>query len=76
MLNPPLNQLTSKVKSKYLIATVAAKRARELYDKPETALIENYHSVKTVGEALEEIADGKITPIEPELNESEFETKD
>ncbi|MGN5882131.1 DNA-directed RNA polymerase subunit omega [Staphylococcus simulans] len=76
MLNPPLNQLTSKVKSKYLIATVAAKRARELYDKPETALIENYHSVKTVGEALEEIADGKITPIEPELNVSEFETKD
>ena len=55
---------------------MAAKRARELYDKPETALIENYHSVKTVGEALEEIADGKITPIEPELNESEFETKD
>ncbi|WP_412520275.1 DNA-directed RNA polymerase subunit omega [Staphylococcus simulans] len=76
MLYPPLNQLTSKVKSKYLIATVAAKRARELYDKKDTALLENYHSVKTVGEALEEIADGKITPIEPELNESEFETKD
>ncbi|CAL27737.1 DNA-directed RNA polymerase subunit omega [Staphylococcus carnosus] len=76
MLYPPLNQLTSKVSSKYLIATVAAKRARELYDKPETALLEHYHSVKTVGKALEEIAAGKITPIEPELNESEFETKD
>lgn len=44
--------------------------------KKDTALLEKYHSVKTVGEALEEIADGKITPIEPELNESEFETKD
>ncbi|AMY04999.1 DNA-directed RNA polymerase subunit omega [Staphylococcus condimenti] len=76
MLYPPLNQLTSKVSSKYLIATVAAKRARELYDKPETALLEQYRSVKTVGKALEEIAAGKITPIEPELNESEFETKD
>ncbi|AYU55012.1 DNA-directed RNA polymerase subunit omega [Staphylococcus debuckii] len=76
MLYPPLNQLTSKVSSKYLIATVAAKRARELYDKPDTALLEKYHSVKTVGKALEEIADGKITPIEPELNEGEFETKD
>lgn len=76
MLYPPLNQLTSKVSSKYLIATVAAKRARELYDKPETALLEQYRSVKTVGKALEEIAAGKITPIEPELNENEFETKD
>ncbi|RAA64626.1 DNA-directed RNA polymerase subunit omega, partial [Burkholderia multivorans] len=43
MLYPPLNQLTSKVKSKYLIATVAAKRARELYDKKDTALLEKYH---------------------------------
>ena len=30
MLNPPLNQLTGKITSKYLIATTAAKRAREL----------------------------------------------
>ena len=28
MLNPPLNQLQSKINSKYLIATTAAKRAR------------------------------------------------
>ena len=28
MLNPPLNQLTAKINSKYLIATTAAKRAR------------------------------------------------
>lgn len=76
MLYPPLNQLTSKINSKYLIATVAAKRARELYDKPDTALLESYHSVKTVGKALEEIAAGKITAIEPELDESEFETKE
>lgn len=39
MLYPPLNQLTSKVKSKYLIATVAAKRARELYDKKRHCVI-------------------------------------
>ena len=30
MLNPPLNQLQSQINSKYLIATTAAKRAREL----------------------------------------------
>ena len=56
MLNPPLNQLTAKINSKYLIATTAAKRA----------LIENYHSAKPVGRALEEIADGKIEPVIPE----------
>ena len=39
MLNPPLNQLQSQINSKYLIATTAAKRARELDEKPETALL-------------------------------------
>lgn len=39
MLNPPLNQLQSKINSKYLIATTAAKRARELDERPETAFI-------------------------------------
>ncbi|EHJ08776.1 DNA-directed RNA polymerase subunit omega [Staphylococcus simiae] len=63
MLNPPLNQLTEQIKSKYLIATTAAKRARELDEHPETALLTEYHSYKPVGKALEEIADGKIRPI-------------
>lgn len=57
MLNPPLNQLTAKVNSKYLIATTAAKRARELDERRETALLDQYHSAKPVGKALEEIAD-------------------
>ena len=39
MLNPPLNQLTSQIKSKYLIATTAAKRAREIDEQPETELL-------------------------------------
>ena len=55
MLNPPLNQLQSQINSKYLIATTAAKRARELDEKPETALLNGYHSAKPVGEALEEM---------------------
>ena len=65
MLNPPLNQLTAKVNSKYLIATTAAKRARELDERRETALLDQYHSSKPVGKALEEIADGKIEPVVP-----------
>ena len=63
MLNPPLNQLQSKINSKYLIATTAAKRARELDERPETVLLSGYHSAKPVGEALEEIVSGKITPV-------------
>lgn len=63
MLNPPLNQLTSQIKSKYLIATTAAKRAREIDEQPETELLSEYHSFKPVGRALEEIADGKIRPV-------------
>ncbi|MGZ9612985.1 DNA-directed RNA polymerase subunit omega [Staphylococcus epidermidis] len=65
MLNPPLNQLTAKVNSKYLIATTAAKRARELDERRETALLDQYQSAKPVGKALEEFADGKIEPVVP-----------
>lgn len=38
MLNPPLNQLQSQINSKYLIATTAAKRARELDEKPRNCI--------------------------------------
>lgn len=65
MLQPPLNQLTSQIKSKYLIATTAAKRARELDEKKETALLDQYKSKKPVGKALEEIAAGKVAPVSP-----------
>lgn len=62
MLYPPLNQLTEKINSKYLVATTAAKRARELEDKEDTELLERYRSKKSVGRALEEIAGGKVYP--------------
>ena len=57
MLNPPLNQLQSQINSKYLIATTAAKRARELDEKPETALLNGYHSAKPVGLSLIHISE-------------------
>ena len=56
MLYPPLNELTAKVNSKYLIATTAAKRAREIDENPESALLSKYDAKKPVGKALEEIA--------------------
>lgn len=60
MLNPPLDQLKKNVNSKYLIVTLAAKRARELQDNPEGALLDDYNSYKPVGRSLEEIAAHKI----------------
>ncbi|MCG7338689.1 DNA-directed RNA polymerase subunit omega [Staphylococcus sp. ACRSN] len=62
MLHPPLNQLTAKINSKYLIATTAAKRAREIDEHPESALLNKYSAEKPVGKALEEIAKGDIFP--------------
>ncbi|MBA1352754.1 MULTISPECIES: DNA-directed RNA polymerase subunit omega [Staphylococcus] len=62
MLYPPLNDLTSKITSKYLIATTAAKRARELDEHPNSTLLSKYNSEKSVGKALEEIAGGEIYP--------------
>ena len=64
MLQPPLNQLTSKSNSKHIIPTTAAKRAREIDEKPESALLTKYISEKPVGKALEEIADGEVFPDE------------
>ncbi|BCU52100.1 DNA-directed RNA polymerase subunit omega [Staphylococcus auricularis] len=68
MLNPPLNQLNSQIRSTYLIATTAAKRAREIEGEPESQLLERYDSHKSVGKALEEIAAGKLHP-----NDSSFQ---
>ncbi|MEG9536208.1 MAG: DNA-directed RNA polymerase subunit omega, partial [Staphylococcus saprophyticus] len=44
--------------------TTAAKRAREIDEKPESALLTKYISEKPVGKALEEIADGEVFPDE------------
>ena len=62
MLHPPLNQLTAKINSKYLIAITAAKRAREIDEHPESSLLEKYSAKKPVGKALEEIANGDVFP--------------
>lgn len=61
MLYPKLDVLKSKVNSKYMLVSLASKRARVLFAEPETKLLEKYVSHKEVGKALEEIAAGKIT---------------
>ncbi|UJF14945.1 DNA-directed RNA polymerase subunit omega [Jeotgalibaca sp. MA1X17-3] len=59
MLYPSIDKLLEQVDSKYSMVTIAAKRAHELHAKAEP-LLEEYHSYKNVGRALEEIANGEL----------------
>ncbi|CAD2078095.1 DNA-directed RNA polymerase subunit omega [Jeotgalicoccus coquinae] len=61
MLYPAGHELKKNVDSKYLVVTMAAKRARQLQDNPEGGVLESYQSKTNVGYSLEEIAAGKVT---------------
>lgn len=60
MLEPSIDSLQKKIKSKYTLVTLAARRARDLRETNDL-LIEKPESVKYVGMALEEIQAGKLT---------------
>ena len=62
MVTPSINTLLKKMDSRYALVVLAAKRARQLMED-ETILKsdENMRSNKNVTNALEEIAEGKIT---------------
>ena len=65
MLYPKLDVLKSKVNSKYMLVSLASKRARELFCKSWNKQTWQIHfSIKEVGKALEEIAEGKISVLE------------
>ncbi len=63
MLYPKLDVLKEQVNSKYMLVSLASKRARELFANPESEKLEKYNSHKEVGKALEEIAAGKINVL-------------
>ena len=60
MLYPKLDVLKSKVNSKYMLVSLASKRARDMFSNPDSKKLDEYKSHKEVGKALEEIAAGKI----------------
>ena len=68
MLNPSIDSLLTKVPSKYLLVTVASKRAREMQYTHEYQL-DSYTTKKNVGKALEEIEAGvlKLADSESEV---------
>lgn len=60
MLEPSIDQLQEKIKSKYTLVTISARRARELKEM-NNLQIENPKSTKYVGMALEEVQAEKLT---------------
>nr|WP_071130270.1 DNA-directed RNA polymerase subunit omega [Enterococcus timonensis] len=67
MLKPSIDSLLDKVNSKYSLVILSSKRAHELDAKAKPTL-DHFESVKSVGQALEEIDAGNvIADPHPEL---------
>jgi len=63
MRYPSIDQLISKSQSKYKLVVGCAKRARAI-ENGAKVLIDNPHSKKSIGIALEEIYEGKVSIID------------
>ncbi|WP_079710005.1 DNA-directed RNA polymerase subunit omega [Paraliobacillus ryukyuensis] len=68
MLEPSIDQLQTKINSKYTLVTLAAKRARQIQELKRHQ-ITNPKSAKNVGIALEEIQAEKLTYIAADVEE-------
>lgn len=67
MLKPSIDSLLDRVNSKYSLVILASKRAHEL-DAGSQATLDQFDSVKSVGQALEEIeAETVISDPHPEV---------
>ena len=62
VIYPSIDKLLNVVSSKYELVHVAARRSKEIKETGHLQMPENkYVSVKNIGRALEEIAEGQIT---------------
>ena len=60
MIYPSIDKLVDKVDSKYILVSIASKRARKLLENDDDIMIEHPTSKKYVGIALEEIISNKL----------------
>lgn len=60
MLYPSVDSMKEKIDSKYILVTLASKRAREIQEEGNK-LLSGYKARKDVGKALEEIVAGVLT---------------
>lgn len=65
MLEPSIDSLQEKIRSKYTLVTLSAKRARQIRDTGNV-LVENPQSKTYVGMALEEVKAEKLFVKEEE----------
>ncbi|KRL63972.1 DNA-directed RNA polymerase subunit omega [Lactobacillus psittaci] len=61
---PSIDKLLEKVDSRYSLSVLASKRAHEL-EAGDPAALDHFKSSKALGQALEEIAAGKVV-IDPD----------
>lgn len=61
MIYPSIDKLLNIVDSKYELVHIAARRSKEIFRTGQTQMPEEkYVSVKNIGRALEEVAEGLI----------------
>jgi DNA-directed RNA polymerase subunit omega len=76
ILKPSIDDLLYRVHSKYSLVILSSKRAHELA-KSDELLLSEYHSVKNVGRALEEIETGElIVSPDPEAKREQLLSKE
>ncbi|GEN55729.1 DNA-directed RNA polymerase subunit omega [Halolactibacillus alkaliphilus] len=68
MLDPSIDQLLTKINSKYTLVTLSSRRARQIREE-NIVQIEEPTSATNVGIALEEIYADKLTYISTEYKE-------
>lgn len=71
MLYPSIDSLLEQVPSKYMLVTIAAKRAREMHANKDY-FMDQYVSQKNVGKSLEEIYKGFLN-VDPESFKDVYE---
>lgn len=62
LLLPSIDRLVEQEPSKYKLIILASKRAHEMQKHP-LRLLDKYQSVKTIGQALEEIEAGELSGL-------------
>ncbi|WP_046175105.1 DNA-directed RNA polymerase subunit omega [Domibacillus indicus] len=70
MLYPSIDNLLTKIDSKYSLVSVAAKRARSMQESKGKGALSAYKSHKFVGKALEEIYADELVMKQKDENET------
>lgn len=71
MLYPAMNKLTAQIPNRYLLVNVVARRARQIAQEAELA--KQRMNVKSVTLAIQEVADGKLSMADAQVEVANVE---